>query len=415
MNFLRKIHMPVAFSLLLISVALALATGYGVPYRQFIEGEFGYLNIVVVILTGVMFLRVYEASGAIDLLMQRLTRMMNRHPLLFLFTVMALLYIPGMFTGLGVPAVLIIGGLTYPLLMEMGFAPEKAVAFISLGAMLGSVTGPLNIPVMIIACAINMPYEGFGLILPAITVPMGIMIVLCMGARTARRFKTAENQESANAPRTSVLKPVVYLPIMVLLLLIGLPRAFPRHIPDLGTPLAFTAAMVCTLLTGHVKGMGTVLLKSIDNPVLDTAALLLSVGVLVQIATLTGIKGDIITACMSLPPIGIYLVLLIVLPLLGGAVSMLGGAALFGLPLVLALLGHNTIVVTAGCSVLCALSQLIPPTAIVSKVAGEVLGVYDYRKTLHSMLPYMIMIAVFSLLFVIFSNTIARILAEVAV
>ena len=69
MNFLRKIHMPVAFYLLLVSVVLSLATGYGVPYRQLIEGEFGYLNIVVVILTGVMFLRVYEASGAIDLLM----------------------------------------------------------------------------------------------------------------------------------------------------------------------------------------------------------------------------------------------------------------------------------------------------------------------------------------------------------
>lgn len=81
MNFLRKIHMPVAFYLLLVSVVLSLATGYGVPYRQLIEGEFGYLNIVVVILTGVMFLRVYEASGAIDLLMQRLARMMDRYPL----------------------------------------------------------------------------------------------------------------------------------------------------------------------------------------------------------------------------------------------------------------------------------------------------------------------------------------------
>ncbi len=409
MKFLRKIHMPVAFSLLLISVALSLATGYGVPYRQFVEGEFGYLNIVVVILTGVMFLRVYEASGAIDLLMQHLTRMMNYQPLFFLFTVMALLYIPGMFTGLGVPAVLIIGGLTYPLLMKMGFAPEKAVAFISLGAMLGSVTGPLNIPVMIIACAINMPYEGFGLVLPAITVPMGIITVLCMGTQTARRFKTSENHELSNVSLPSALKPVVYLPVIVLLALIGLPRAFPKYIPDLGTPLAFTAAMLCVLLTGHVKGMGSVLLRSIDNPVLDTAALLLSVGVLVQIATLTGIKGDIITACMSLPTFGIYLVLLVALPMLGGAVSMLGGAALFGLPLVLALLGHNTIVVTAGCSVLCALSQLIPPTAIVSKVAGEVLGVYDYHKTLRSMMPYMIMIASFSLLFVIFSNTIVRI------
>ena len=156
--------------------------------------------------------------------------------------------------------------------------------------------------------------------------------------------------------------------------------------------------------------MGKVLLDAIDSPVLDTAALLLSVGVLVQIATLTGLKGDIITACMTLPPVGIYLVLLVVLPVLGGAVSMLGGAALFGLPLVLALLGHNTIVVTAGCSVLCALSQLLPPTAIVGKVACEVLGVDDYRRVLRVMMPYIAMTALFSLLFVISSNAIARVL-----
>lgn len=156
--------------------------------------------------------------------------------------------------------------------------------------------------------------------------------------------------------------------------------------------------------------MFQVMLKALDNPVLDTAALLLSVGILVQIATLTGVKGDIITACMSLPQSGIYLVLLIVLPILGGAVSMLGGAALFGLPLVLALLGHNTIVVTAGCSVLCALSQLLPPTAIVGKVAAEILGIADYRPIMKEALPCMILTALLSLLFVIFSNQAARFL-----
>lgn len=407
MSHRGKIRVPVAFWLLAASVLLSLAMGCGLPLGQFAEGEFGYLNIVIVILTGVMFLRVYEASGAIAALMSRLACMMNRHPLIFLFTVMALLYVPGMFTGLGVPAVLIIGGLAYPLLLKMGFTPTKAVTFITMGAMLGSVTGPLNIPVMIIACAINMPYEGFGLVLPAITVPLGIITVLCMGLSPARRF---HGTPSGSGTSEKILTLPVMLPILVLVLMIGLPRLFPKFIPDFGTPLAFMAAMVCSILTGHVKKLFSVLLRSIDNPVLDTAALLLSVGVLVQIATLTGVKGTIITACMSLPKAGIYLVLLVVLPLLGGAVSMLGGAALFGLPLVLALLGHNTVVVTAGCSVLCALSQLIPPTAIVNKVACEVLGVDDFRRVLRETMPYMVLTALFSLVFIIFSNAAARVL-----
>ena len=402
----KMVHyrLPVAFWLLGASVILSALYGFGAPLGQLIEGEFGYLNIVVVILAGVMFLRVYEASGAIALLMGRLSRLMDRRPMTFLFIVMALLYVPGMFTGLGVPAVLIVGGLAFPLLTKMGFSPERAAAFISLGAMYGSVTGPLNIPVMIIACAINMPYEGFGLVLPAITVPLGVVTALALGWKTARGFvpAAAETQKGER-----VFTPTVVLPVLVLLLLVGLPRLLPRYVPDFGTPLAFFAAMLCVFLCGHVRGMGTVLLRAIDSPVLDTAALLLSVGVLVQIATLTGIKGDIITACMSLPAAGIYAVLLVALPVLGGAVSMLGGAALFGLPLVLALLGHNTIVVTAGCSVLCALSQLLPPTAIVGKVACEVLGVDDYGRVLRVMMPYIVLTALFSLLFVIGSNAVA--------
>ncbi len=402
----KRFGMPVAFWLLALSVVLSALYGFGAPVGQLIEGEFGYLNIVVVILAGVMFLRVYEASGAIAALMSRLTEVMDRRPMTFLFIIMALLYVPGMFTGLGVPAVLIVGGLAFPLLIKMGFSPERAAAFISLGAMYGSVTGPLNIPVMIIACAINMPYEGFGLVLPAITVPLGIVTALALGRKTAKDFQSASAESSAKS--VPVLTPTVILPVVVLLLMVGLPRLLPRWVPDFGTPLAFFAAMLTVFLCGHIKGMGAVLLSAIDSPVLDTAALLLSVGVLVQIATLTGLKGDIITACMTLPPVGIYLVLLVVLPVLGGAVSMLGGAALFGLPLVLALLGHNTIVVTAGCSVLCALSQLLPPTAIVGKVACEVLGVDDYHSVLRVMMPYIAMTALFSLLFVIFSNAIAR-------
>lgn len=408
MQLWKKFHLPIAFYLIIISAVLSLAAGCGLPLRHFAEGEFGYLSIVVVILTGVLFLRVYEASGAIGILMGRLAGMMDRRPLTFLFLVMTLLYVPGMFTGLGVPAVLIIGGMAYPLLMKMGFSSNRAVAFISMGAMLGSVTGPVNIPVMIIACAINMPYEGFGLVLPAITLPLGIAVVLLLGWKAARSHPKglAVFQEEAG----SLWKASVWAPVIVLLLMIGLPRLFPLTIPDGGTPLAFIAAVISVLLTSPRKGMFQVMLKALDNPVLDTAALLLSVGILVQIATLTGVKGDIITACMSLPQSGIYLVLLIVLPILGGAVSMLGGAALFGLPLVLALLGHNTIVVTAGCSVLCALSQLLPPTAIVGKVAAEILGIADYRPIMKEALPCMILTALLSLLFVIFSNQAARFL-----
>ena len=91
------------------------------------------------------------------------------------------LYLPGMVTGLGVPGVVIAGNFGLPPIGKAELTKVSAVTFISMGAMLGSVTGPVNIPVMIIANGINMPYEGFGVILPAITIPLGIITALILG------------------------------------------------------------------------------------------------------------------------------------------------------------------------------------------------------------------------------------------
>jgi GntP family gluconate:H+ symporter len=182
------------------------------------------------------------------------------------------------------------------------------------------------------------------------------------------------------------------------------------QIPDFGTSLTFMVGTVCVFLTGRKVNIIEVLLKAVDSPIFDTVALLLSVGVFVQIATLTGVKGSIVTACINLSKTLLYLVFLIGLPVIGGAVSMLGAVALFGLPLVLALLGHNTIVVTAACSVLCALSQIFPSTAIVGKMAGEIFDEAKYGPIFKECLLPVVLTALFSLLFIIFSNQIAGLL-----
>jgi GntP family gluconate:H+ symporter len=410
MNIARKVKLPLAYYLLFFSVLLAAVTGYGFPLRQLVEGEFGYLYIVMVIITGVIFLRSYEAVGSLKVIMNKLALRLGKYPFLFLLVTMVFLYIPGMFTGLGVPGVIISGALIYPLLLKLNMSKRKAIAFITVGAMLGSVTGPINIPVMITACGINMPYEGFGLVLPAITVPLGILTILIFGWGPARKADKNAIAQSVAVETDAPSGIKVYLPLLVVAALLLLPRMFPKQVPDFGTPLSFMVGTVCAFLTGRKVKALEVLLKAVDSPIFDTAALLLSVGVFVEIATLTGLRGIIVTGCMSLSKELLYLVFLIVLPVIGGAISMLGAAALFGLPLVLALLGQNTIVVTAACSVLCALSQIFPPTAIVGKVAGEIFGEEKYGPVFKECLLPIVATAVFSLLFIIFSNPIAGLL-----
>lgn len=402
-NGVKKIKIPFAIWMLLTSVIIAFVYGHGFPFRHFVEGEFGFLYIVVVIITGIIFLKVYEASGSLQIIMDSLAISLSRYPLLFLFVSMAFLYLPGMLTGLGVPGVVIAGSLVYPLLIKLNFPKISAVTFITIGAMLGSVTGPVNIPVMIIANGINMPYEGFGVILPAITVPLGIITALLLGLGPI--LKSDKNALSQGIKQVAEERKnfKVYLPLISLIILFLAPRVFPLQIPDYGTPLIFIVGAIVAFFVRPTPKIGQVLLKAVDSPIFEIVALLLSVGVLVQIAALTGITGSIVTMSVGFSITFIFLAILIALPLVGGVVTMLGSAALFGLPFVLALLGRNTIVVTAGCSVLCALSQLFPPTAIVARLAGEMFDIQYTDILKKSIIPTLITV-IFSLLCIIFAN-----------
>jgi len=405
-NDFKKTKTPAAIWLLLISIILALIYGFGFPFRHLVEGLFGYLYIVVVILTGVIFLRLYEASGSLKLIMDNISRSLTGKPLLLLFFCMLVLYLPGMATGLGVPAVIIAGSLVYPLLRRLNLSEVSAAAFITLGAMFGSVTGPVNVNAMIIANTLNMPYEGFGRILPLITIPLGIITTLILGLGAVLKFdKDAFSQGLEQNDGESSFK--IYIPLIAVILLLIAPRVFPLKFPDLGSPLVFAIGTVLAYFTRPIRKINTmdILLKAVDSPVLEISALLLVIGPLVQIAALTGITGSIALFSVGMSTTLIFISMVIALPILGGFISMLGSAALLGLPFVLALLGRNTIALTASCSILAAISQNIPPTAIVARLAGEMFEVKLNDLLKRISIP-LLLTALFSLLLAIFANQI---------
>jgi GntP family gluconate:H+ symporter len=402
---------PTTLSLLLAAVVAAAIAGFGFPIRHLVEGEFGYFNIVLVILTGVIFLKTIESNGSLEGIMKDMVARFSRFPVLILFAAMILLYLPGMVTGLGVPAVVTSGALVAPILLAMGMPKSTAAAFIALEACFGSVTGPVNIPAMIIAGGVNMPFEGFGRVMPMISVPLGIITALILGLRYASRTDGKALAEKFKARPGDVSGFGMYLPILVVLALFVLPRCFPKVIPDPVTPLTFVIGTIVGIFCGRkIRRPLPVLLNAVDSPILDIAALLLAVGVLVQISTLTGATGLIVGASLSIPQKWIMFSIIIVLPLLGGALTMLGDAAILGMPFCLALLGRNTIVTTAALGMLCALSQLIPPTAIVGLLAGEVVGENDYKQLMKKTAIPIAVTIFLCFLFLNYANQLAKIL-----
>lgn len=407
----RKLKLPLCLQFMVACLAASLVAGFGIPIRHMVEGTFGYFYIVLVILMAVIYLKVLQANGCLEGIVKTVARTFGRVPVLLLFVGVALLYLPGMATGLGVPAVIGIGALVAPVFIQLGIPVASVAALITMGAMLGSVTGPINIPAMIIGCAINMPFEGFEKILPALTVPIGIASTIVLGLRPAlhangkaivEKFKLSEEDEKGFK---------IFIPVITVIGLMIAIRAFPEQIIDFGTPLIFFVGTIVALFCGKRIKLWKTMVDAVDSPILDIAALLLTVGTVVQITTLTGVRGIIVVAILSFPTALFYISMVTLLPLFGGFVSMLGATAILGVPFATYLLGRNTYVLVSAITILCAVSQYIPPTAICGILAQHLVGLERYSTVMKKLVIPTAITLMVCLLCVIYADKVASLLA----
>ena len=129
------------------------------------------------------------------------------------------------------------------------------------------------------------------------------------------------------------------------------------------------------------------------------------VGVLVQIMTLTGVRGLLAVTAVTLPVAVVFATLFVVLPV-SEAVLMWGAAPVLGVPLILLFnnIGLNPIVALAGMSVIWPLGDALPPTAIIGRLTVEVVGFKEgYGRFLRACIVPGILIMVVGTLMVIFS------------
>ena len=59
---------PVGLSLAATSVVVAAADGHGFPLRHLVEGMFGYLDVSLVLITAMIFMKIIERNGLLDAL-----------------------------------------------------------------------------------------------------------------------------------------------------------------------------------------------------------------------------------------------------------------------------------------------------------------------------------------------------------
>ena len=140
------------------------------------------------------------------------------------------------------------------------------------------------------------------------------------------------------------------------------------------------------------------------------AAVLVSVGVLVQVMTLTGVRGWLVISAMSLTTPWNYPSLLFGIPLLGGALTAMAASDVLGVPAAFSFIGQDMILNVAALSAIASLAEFVPPTSISAALACYVVGGATVGQVFRRAWPPMAVLAALALLMLIFARQLAGVL-----
>ncbi len=399
---------PVSVSMLLAATAGALAGGVQDPVRHLVEGTFGYVDTILTIATAMMFMTGFRDSGALEALTAAVIKKFNKWPGVLMVLLTLVIMVPGMITGSSTASVLTAGAVVAPMFASMGMSAVESGALISIAAILGMIAPPVNIPAMIIGGGIDMPYVGFELPLALLTFPLAVVFALWFGWRKVRhldRTKVLASLDFSTLNRYGGWR--LFSPLILIFVLMILDKAVPR-VFGLGMPLIFIIGTVSTWVTGKRFNILQSAKKSIED-VLPVLGILVGVGMFIQIMTATGVRGFIVVNALSVPPALLYAMIAISIPLFG-AISAFGSSSVLGVPFMLALLGQDQIIAAASLSLIAAIGDFMPPTALAAIFAAKVVGIEKYGTVLKKLVVPTLIIIVYAILFIVFSKQIRAVL-----
>jgi len=319
-----------------------------------------------------------------------------------LLTAMTLfIMLPGMITGSSTAAVMTTGIIAAPILLDLGIPKARAGAIIAMASLFGMAAPPVSIPLMIIGGGVDMPYVGFGMTLMALTLPLAVASTLYLGYHYVKRAEWDELRAKASLAAAGPSSWRLYLPFGAAAAGLAVQYGFPSAVEGFGIPLVMLLASLFGLASGQRLRFGKVAYAAV-RMALGVLAILAGVGVFIQVMTLTGVRGYLVTTVLSLPDALLYAGIAVAMPLFG-ALSSFGSASVMGVPFLLALVGPNDIVIACALSVLACLGDMVPPTALCGIFAARVVQLEDYRETLGQSLVPMVAAAGVAMLAILFA------------
>lgn len=384
--------LPMGVSIALSALAGALAGGEGIALRHLIEGAFGFFDLILIIASAMLFMKVLQESGILDSLVAVILKTFYRNRVPLLLTVMLFLMFPGMITGSSLAAVLSTGPLIAPVLMKLGLPRLKTAAFVALGAILGMIAPPVNILVMIMGGGVDMPYVGLTLPLLVIVVPLAVIIALGLGLKDIKSISADEMKALLPISFSQKYGLRLYLPLLIVLALMIIQNIHVAFIPDLGLPAIFFIGSLAGLVCGRRFNFLKATQKAVEEA-MPILAILAGVGMFIQIMTLTGARGWAVLTFLSLPPVLLYASIGLSMPLFGG-VSAFGSASILGVPFLLALIDKNALITSSALSAIVGIGDLMPPAAMAARFSAQVVGEKSFFRVLrYCLVPAMLILA----------------------
>lgn len=401
----QRLKLSTELSMFAAAVAGALAAGEWFPARHIAEGAITYLDINLIFITATLFMNILKESGGVAFAVRGILRGFHKNRAILLILLTFLLLLPGALTGAGSVTVLITGGMVAVVLSYMGIPKIKVAAIIFLLAGLSAAAPPVSLWAMMTAAGVNMPYVGFfwPLLIPCVIAALATIFILGWKGTAIDMDKAFEELP---VPPEKMNWTRIVIPFIIFFGLILLGRKWPFETPVVGLPLMFSLAAVASFFLSPVKLKLLRIFSDTLRQLLPLIGTLTAAGILVQIMTLTGVRGLLAITFITLPTFLVIGGLFIFLPITE-AVLMYGAAAVFGVPLILLFnsMGLDPIVALAGMSIIWPLGDALPPTAIIGRLSVNVTGVKEsYGKFLKQCIVPAIVISIIGTLMVIYSK-----------
>ncbi len=380
--------------------------------RHLVEGSFTYFDVCLIFLTATYFMALYKEAGGVAFIVREIVRTFHSRRIVCLLLLVVVMMVPGAITGSGATTVLTVGSLVGAVLVSMGVPEDKRVALIFLLAAMSAACPPINLWAMMASAGANMPYVGFA-------IPLAI---LSISGALFSAFWLAGRGKSVDLDKALADLPEVpagwnwgraSLPFVVLIALVLAGRILPYSFPILGLPLIFMISGLTVLFVSPVKPrLFPVACATVKN-LLGLVGIMVVVGILIQVTALSGVRGLLSLAVVTLPLSVLFYTLWIILPVSEGVLQY-AVAPLFGVPLIMLfnMKGLNPIISLAAWSVMWPLGDCLPPTAVVGRASVMELnykGSYFGGFVKATLVP-MAFILLLSTLFMVYSKELSNVI-----